>query len=240
MTTTREKVKDAYAHDPDRYDHVRLEEPRGRMLSAYDQRLFRSLLPEPKADLRVLEVGSGTGRFTIEALQHGLRPLATDVNEPMLERLRARVAELGFDEDACLTQVQDVFNLTLEPASFDFVYSIHVIPRFLTVEDQTAALRSIAGVVRPGGTFLFNYRNRRSPYNALYKGPAATPRQIEGALAEGGMRITRRRGKWLLNKTLLKRLPMPACRAMAAADRAMLGFWPDRAWDVFAVATKDS
>jgi SAM-dependent methyltransferase len=40
------------------------------------------------------------------------------------------------------------------------VYSINVLPRLLTLEDQRAALQEIARVIKPGGRLLFNYRIR--------------------------------------------------------------------------------
>lgn len=236
-TATRDKVREAYSGDAEGYDRIRLEEPRGRMLSEYDQALFNALLPDPVAGARTLEVGSGTGRFTVEALARGYTLTATDVNESMLARLRERVAEAGY-ADRCTLEPQDAFNLTYESGSFDLVYALHMVPRFLTVEDQTAAIRSLARVVRPGGRLLFNYRNSRSPYNLAYRGPAIRPAQVRRALEESNMRIEMVRGKWILNKRLIMALPMPLARAAASVDRALLGFWPAGAWDVFVVAVK--
>jgi ubiquinone/menaquinone biosynthesis C-methylase UbiE len=238
-TSTREQIKEAYAHDPQGYDRVRLEDPRGRLLSEHDRRIFEQLFPNAEPSWEILEIGAGTGRFTVLVLEKGLSLTATDINEPMLQRLRDRAAEMG-RADRCRTEVQDVFNLTLTPDHYDLVYSLHVIPRFLTVQDQVAALESIARVVKPGGVFLFNYRNVRSPYNLMYKGPAISPETIRETLARAGMRITQTRGKWIVNKSLLKRLPLPLGRALVALDRALLRFWPARAWDVFAVAVKDA
>lgn len=237
-TATRDKVREAYASDPEGYDRIRLEDPRGRMLSEYDRALFAALLPEPAEDLQVLEVGAGTGRFTVEALARGHSLTATDVNVSMLEQLRTRVAEAGF-ADRCRIEPQDAFNLTYDSGSFDFVYSLHMVPRFLTEEDQSAAVASLARVVRPGGRLLFNYRNSRSPYNLLYRGPRIAPGRIRDLLAQSGMRIESVRGKWILNKRLLRALPMPLCRLAATADRALRGFWPAGAWDVFVVAVKE-
>ena len=67
----------------------------------------------------------------------------------------------------------------------------------------------------------------------------ATPEQIESILAEGGMRIERSRGKWVLNRKLLNRIPLFAGRLAARIDRGLLDCNPRRAWDVFVEAKKE-
>ena len=52
------------------------------------------------------------------------------------------------------------------------------------------------------------------------------------------MRIIDQRGKWLLNRRLLDKLPLFVGRCLAAIDRALERVRPNRAWDVFLVAEK--
>lgn len=237
-TATREEIQTAYSTGADEYDQVRLEDTRGRMLSEHDQRIFSGLFPQSQGDMDVLEIGAGTGRFTVLALERGFSLTATDINEEMLRLLKEKAASMNAG-DRCTVLIQDVFNPTLEKEAYDYVFSLHVIPRFLTVEDQQAAIKSIASLIKPGGRFLFNYRNRKSFYNLSYKGPAATPGQIREALEASGMRIETQRGKWLVNKRLLLKLPVFVGKIVIAIDSMLLGFWPDRSWDVFVVAIKD-
>lgn len=238
-TDTRAKIREVYSRGGDQYDEVRLSDPRGHMLSEHDRAIFRTLFPQRQDGMEVLEIGAGTGRFTVIALERGFSLTATDINETMLDQLRLRLRENGW-EDRCRVMIQDVFNPTLEPASFDYVFSLHVVPRFLTLEDQAAALKSIAGLIKPGGRLLFNYRNRRSPYNALYKGPAITPGDVDRILAESGMRVITTRGKWIASRGVLNRLPLFMGKALLGLDRLLLRFWNTGAWDVFVVAGKDA
>ncbi|MFO0948562.1 MAG: class I SAM-dependent methyltransferase [Planctomycetota bacterium] len=236
-SASRDLIRKAYSKSGQQYDRVRLQEPRGRLLSDHDIRIFEEILARVDPALNTLEVGAGTGRFTLPLLAHGFSVTATDLNQAMLGELEAKVAELGDQANGrCHIQVENVFQLSFPDASFDFVYSLHVIPRFLTWEDQRSALREIARIVKPGGLLLFNYRNKRSFYNLAYRGPAATPEQIEATLADAGFQVECLIGKWWLNKTLLKQLPMPANRALAALDWRWRHFLPRRAWDVFVLA----
>jgi len=45
----------------------------------------------------VLDLGAGTGQFTLAVAPRCARVIAADVSQPMLERLRSKVAEAGFD-----------------------------------------------------------------------------------------------------------------------------------------------
>lgn len=80
---TREDVQKIYACDPENYDRVRLMDQRGQVVSNHDVRLFEQLFPIEPGDIRVVEIGAGTGRFTIPALARNCHITATDVNAPM-------------------------------------------------------------------------------------------------------------------------------------------------------------
>lgn len=238
MTTdSRDKIRQQYSAGGDKYDDVRLSDPRGALLSEHDVRLFRRIFAPGDKTKRLLEVGAGTGRFTLPVLEAGYEVVATDINEAMLEELQRKIEQKGL-ADRCEVQKADVFNLSFESEAFDYVFSLHVIPRFLSLEDQQAALTEIARVIKPGGRLLFNYRNSTSAYRWLYKGYATTPREMQKILADAGMRIIDKRGKWFLSRKLANTLPLFAGAAVSRLDRCLERFWPDRAWDVFVVAVK--
>jgi len=235
---TRDAVRQIYSKDAPAYDRERLEDRRGLLLSNHDLWLFEQMFPQQQENMKVLEIGAGTGRFTIPVLNRGFRVLATDINQAMLDLLQQKLEAMGLAAQ-CQIQLADVFKLALPSNEFDYVYSLHVIPRFMTLNDQRAALAEIGRVLKPGGTLLFNYRNIRSPFGLFYREYGAKPAQIEDALRDAGLRIVQTRGKWLLNRTLLNHLPMFANRVLAAADRRLTRFWTTRAWDVFVIARKN-
>ena len=124
------------------YDEWRLADARGALLSDHDIRFFRDMLPEVQPGERVLEIGAGTGRFTVPALEQGISLIATDINESLLSSLKRKIAELGF-ADRCEIQEDNIFGLSFPDAEFDLVFSLHVIPRFLN--------RRFTDTVCPGG-----------------------------------------------------------------------------------------
>jgi ubiquinone/menaquinone biosynthesis C-methylase UbiE len=98
-----------------------------------------------------LEIGAGTGYFTLNLLQLGLieRATATDISPGMLETLEATADELGLDVRTTATGAE---RLPFEDESFDFVFGhavLHHIP------DLGRAFAEFARVLRPGGSVAF-------------------------------------------------------------------------------------
>ncbi|MEE8475604.1 MAG: class I SAM-dependent methyltransferase [Myxococcota bacterium] len=235
---SRQRIRSSYSGSGDGYDDLRLRDPGGALLSRHDLRLFDQLFQPPEEATRVVEIGAGTGRFTLAALARGVRVLATDVNESLLDALRQKLDAAGL-ADRCQVESEDIFKLSFEDGSVDYAYSIHVLPRFLNLDDQRAAIAEVARTLRTGGRFLFNFRNADSLiYGRFDRMHAARTRDIEGFLRGAGLRIVERRGKWLLTGRLVRILPAPLRPLAAAVDRLLWRFLTDRAWDVFIVAEK--
>ncbi len=120
-------------------------------LSQVSAKVSKALGHEPGHYPRSLEIGSGTGYFTLNLLRAGLIEHATcsDISPGMLETLQANAARLGLEVE---TQSADAERLPFADASFDLVFGhaiLHPIP------DLPRAFREFARVLAPGGTVLF-------------------------------------------------------------------------------------
>ncbi|MGI9457147.1 MAG: methyltransferase domain-containing protein [Aeoliella sp.] len=233
---TKESIASAYAVEAPMYDEKRSGSPAGALLSQHDVDLVNFMMKAP-ADATLLEIGAGTGRFTMPILDRGYTVIATDINGSLLNGLRAKVEQTGVAA-RCTIQEESVFELSFADESIDYVYSFHVLPRFLSLEDQVSAIQEIGRVLRPGGHFLFNFRNGKSPYNLLYRGHTASPTQINQALADAGMRVVDMRGKHLSSRRLYNAMPMFVNRTVSFVDRGLQKVLPGCAWDVFVLAQK--
>jgi SAM-dependent methyltransferase len=100
---------------------------------------------------RSLEVGAGTGYFSLNLLQAGVvrEAVCTDISPGMLAALEANAERLGVDVD---TRACDAEDLPFDDASFDIVLG-HAVLHHLP--DLRAALGEFRRVLRPGGTVLF-------------------------------------------------------------------------------------
>jgi ubiquinone/menaquinone biosynthesis C-methylase UbiE len=99
-----------------------------------------------------LEIGSGTGYFSLNLVQLGVieRLTATDISPGMLDRLAATAEALGLDDVTTVETEAEV--LPFEDESFDLVLGhavLHHIP------DLDKAFAEFRRVLRPGGMIAF-------------------------------------------------------------------------------------
>lgn len=112
---------------------------------------LRKLLP-PRGQ-RILEIGAGFGR---------LADLYTGYDQVVLldyaiSGLREAQARLGAG-GRFIYVAADLYRLPLASAAFDTVVSIRVLHH---LEDVSAAFQRLADVLRPGGTYVLEYANKR-------------------------------------------------------------------------------
>jgi ubiquinone/menaquinone biosynthesis C-methylase UbiE len=155
-TATPEHIKDVNA----RYHDAAAEEyddKWGIDFDATGQRQVRLKLAKALGgldDVRFcdgLEIGSGTGYFSLNLLQLGLieRLTATDISPRMLRRLSATAEALGLEAETVETEAE---KLPFEDESFDLVFGhavLHHIP------DLRRAFAEFRRVLRPGGAIAF-------------------------------------------------------------------------------------
>jgi ubiquinone/menaquinone biosynthesis C-methylase UbiE len=98
-----------------------------------------------------LEIGSGTGYFSLNLVQLGVveRLTATDISPGMLRRLGTTAAELGLDVETVETEAEV---LPFEDESFDLVFGHAVLHHIPDLEKAFAEFRR---VLRPGGAIAF-------------------------------------------------------------------------------------
>jgi ubiquinone/menaquinone biosynthesis C-methylase UbiE len=111
----------------------------------------KALGHEPQRWARSLEIGSGTGYFSLNLMSAGVIGEATcsDISPGMLRTLSENASQLGLD---VRTEPADAERLPFEDESFDLVLGhaiLHHIP------DLPRAFREFERVLAPGGTVLF-------------------------------------------------------------------------------------
>ncbi len=142
------RYHDVAAHHYDSKWGIDFGELGQRQVSA---KVRKALGGEPGHYRRSLEIGSGTGYFTLNLLRAGLIGSATcsDISPGMLETLRANAERLGLE--VC-TEPADAERLPFADGSFDLVLGhavLHHIP------DLPRAFAEFERVLAPGGTVLF-------------------------------------------------------------------------------------
>jgi SAM-dependent methyltransferase len=114
-------------------------------------KLRKALGYEPGRYGRALEIGAGTGYFSLNLLKAGVvgEAVATDISPGMLSRLERSAAELGLSVETAACEAAE---LPFEDDSFDLVFG-HAILHHLP--DLGGAFREFGRVLRPGGVVAF-------------------------------------------------------------------------------------
>jgi ubiquinone/menaquinone biosynthesis C-methylase UbiE len=114
-------------------------------------KLRKALGEAPGRYRRALEIGAGTGYFTLNLLRSGVvdRATATDISPGMLRRLEATAGRLGLEVE---TAEVDAETLPFPDASFDLVIG-HAVLHHLPGLGR--AMSEFHRVLVPGGTIAF-------------------------------------------------------------------------------------
>jgi ubiquinone/menaquinone biosynthesis C-methylase UbiE len=114
-------------------------------------KIDKALGHRPDGWKRTLEIGAGTGYFTLNLLSAGMITQATcsDISPGMLATLRANAERLELDVE---TVQLDAERLPFADASFDLVFGHAVLHHIPNLE---RAFAEFARVLAPGGTVLF-------------------------------------------------------------------------------------
>jgi ubiquinone/menaquinone biosynthesis C-methylase UbiE len=149
---------------------------------------------EPRDGERLLEVGPGTGYYSLpvaEWLSPGGSLDLVDVQQEMLDHTMRRAAEAGLGNLA--PRLADARELPFEDDAFDGAYLVTVLGE---IPDQDAALRELRRVVRPGGRIVVG---------ELFGDPhMVTHSALARRAAAAGLRLERKLGGPLWHFTRLQ------------------------------------
>ena len=132
----------------------------GRLLSRHGQVEYRTTMKYIKACLegvscpRILEVGAGTGRYSVTLAKQGLQVTAVELIAHNLEILRAKL-----DGTEPITAIRgNALDLSrLSDNSFDLTMLLGPMYHLYKKEEKLKALSEAVRVTRPGGHILVAY-----------------------------------------------------------------------------------
>ena len=137
-------------------------------------KLAKLLGPRPGPFDRALEIGAGTGYFSLNLLQAGVigEAVCTDISPGMLATLETSAKRLGVEVE---TVACDAAQLPFEDDSFDLVVGHAVLHHLPALERAFAEFHR---VLRPGGTLFFAGEPSRQGDRV-----AAVPKRVAWRLA---------------------------------------------------------
>ena len=132
----------------------------GRLLSRHGQVEYRTTMKYIRESLagfsapQILEVGAGTGRYSVTLAKEGFSVTAVELVEHNLAQLKAKL-----DGTEPITALQgNALDLSMLPSDhFDLTMLLGPMYHLYTREDKLQALREAVRVTKPGGRILVAY-----------------------------------------------------------------------------------
>lgn len=117
---------------------------------------------EVKKDSKILDIGCGTGNFSIRLAQAGAKVVAIDISDEMLSIAKQKAEDLNLDIEF---YNMDVYNLKFSKNTFDGVFSSAA---FEFIKEPSKAMDEIFRVVKQDSSILIGTINRESEWGKLY------------------------------------------------------------------------
>lgn len=147
---------------PEKYD-LWFETPIGRLVREYESRLLMEMV-EPQKGERILDVGCGTGIFTVDLLDAGAYVTGLEISLPMLRHAVKKLRGYPFGpvrgDMRWLPFSDECFHKTVSVTAIEFI------------EEAESAVGELFRVTRPGGWVVVACLNSLSPWASRRKAAA--------------------------------------------------------------------
>ena len=163
MPDKRDDKGELFDEWPAKYDRW-FETPIGALVKKYENELLLDLL-QPGPQEMILDVGCGTGIFTLNILRSGPRITGLDISYPMLKRAEQKARGFPFRAVA-----GDMRYLPFADECFDKAVSMTALE---FIADGQAAVEDLFRVTKRGGVVVVTTLNSLSPWADRRKKRAA-------------------------------------------------------------------
>ncbi len=123
-------------------------------LNSFEKRKLIPLLGEIN-NKKILDVGAGTGRISIQLAKHGGHVTSVDISSEMLNVLKNKAKHLSIE-----TLVGDAESLPCTDSSFDIVVAAFLI---VHLKNPKHFFNEVYRVLKDGGIFLVTNINQKNP-----------------------------------------------------------------------------
>lgn len=152
---TENKIQTFYEKEANIYDLTRFKSSHGLYEDFVQKSAVLELLGDCKGK-RILEIGSGTGRFTKDLVSHGASVVCVDLSRTMHEQSRSSINNSSVEYF-----VMSGLDLAFEDASFDCCLTVNMMSH---IKNSHKLFLEVCRVLKKDGSFVANFPNLSSLY----------------------------------------------------------------------------
>lgn len=157
-------TKPTFDNVADQYDKW-YETPLGRAVDEVERRALDDLF-KPKGN-RILEIGCGTGLYTVRMVAKGYNVTALDISSEMMKMAQAKVKSIGKEVEWILGDINDMLeNL----ATYDGIFSMTALE---FIPEPQKVLEALYQKLNPGGCLVIGMIADNSTWSATYRQAAS-------------------------------------------------------------------
>ncbi|SHK25318.1 class I SAM-dependent methyltransferase [Paramaledivibacter caminithermalis] len=117
---------------------------------------------KPEKGMKILDIGCGTGNFSIKLAQKGCKVVGIDISQEMLKKARQKAKKKDLDIEF---YEMDVYDLDFQDETFDAIFSMAA---FEFIKEPLKALDEIFRVAKDNAQVLIGTINKDSKWGDLY------------------------------------------------------------------------
>ncbi len=149
---------DPYANEYDAWYNT----PLGQYADDVEKVLIKDLA-QPNEGEHALDIGSGTGNYSIWLAERGLDVTALDQSDEMTKIAKKKAYARGLTIDFLLGHAED---LPFDDNSFDLITSVTAVE---FMDDPSTVLKEAMRVLKPGGRLVIGLLTLDSPWGEMYR-----------------------------------------------------------------------
>ncbi|MCB0664896.1 MAG: class I SAM-dependent methyltransferase [Saprospiraceae bacterium] len=183
---TFEKIKQYYHHSD---EWSRLDAPAGQIEK---QEVLHILKPYLKERIRILDLGSGPGKYALEFARMGCKLDLVDLSEKLIAEARDKFREGNMENSVGQFSVGNATDISfLASNTYDIVFCCGPFYHLVEEKDRIMAAREIIRVCKKGGIIAIGFIPRFSALAGILNRAAGNPDQVDASvfreIAESGI-----------------------------------------------------
>jgi len=150
MTRKWEELEEGFSSVSTRYDEIYYEKGLKQRLM---ERRLGEILGEvnPKNGEKILEIGPGSGAYTLALLEKGAEVTAIDISEDMIEACKKKVEDRGFEAEFHQGNILDI---PIQDETMDKAIAIGIMTHLPEKKMFADAVKEMLRAVRGGGIWF--------------------------------------------------------------------------------------